>query len=69
MQKNNKQQKTNSDCARWSAKGEGECRKERGAALGLQHASGAHGLERIFGHAGGGGLAEFRRYPADLRLI
>ena len=23
----------------------------------------------IFGHAGGGGLAEFRRYPADLSLV
>ena len=44
MQKNNKQQKTNSDCARWS---EGECREERGARVGFQHASGAHGPERI----------------------
>ena len=47
IQKNNKQQKTNSDCARWSAKGEGECRKERGARVGSQHASGANGPERI----------------------
>ena len=47
MQKNNKQQKTNSDCARWSAKGEGECREERGALVGFQHASGANGPERI----------------------
>ena len=69
MQKNNKQQKTNSDCARWSAKGEVECREERRARVEFQHASGAHGPERIFGHAGGGGLAEFRRYPADLLLI